>query len=34
VADLASVDVIVTDSDLSDIAVSDIEAAGPQVVRA
>jgi DeoR family fructose operon transcriptional repressor len=34
VADLAEVDVIVTDSDLSDEAASEIEAAGPQVVRA
>jgi DeoR family fructose operon transcriptional repressor len=34
VADLAEIDVIVTDSALSDEAVSEIEAAGPQVVRA
>jgi DeoR family fructose operon transcriptional repressor len=33
-ADLAEIDVIVTDSALSDQAVSEIEAAGPQVVRA
>jgi DeoR family transcriptional regulator, fructose operon transcriptional repressor len=34
VADLADIDVIVTDSALSDDAVSELEAAGPQVVRA
>jgi DeoR family fructose operon transcriptional repressor len=34
VADLDEVDVIVTDSALTDEAVSEIEAAGPQVVRA
>jgi DeoR family fructose operon transcriptional repressor len=34
VADLAEIDVIVTDSALSDEATSEIEAAGPQVVRA
>lgn len=34
VADLADIDVIVTDSALSDDAVSEIEAAGPKVVRA
>lgn len=33
-ADLADIDVIVTDSAISDEAVSEIEAAGPQVVRA
>jgi DeoR family transcriptional regulator, fructose operon transcriptional repressor len=33
-ADLAEVDVIITNSALSDEAVSEIEAAGPQVVRA
>lgn len=33
-ADLAEVDVIVTDSDLPTSAVAEIEAAGPQVVRA
>jgi DeoR family fructose operon transcriptional repressor len=34
VADLADIDVIVTDSALSDDAVSELDAAGPQVVRA
>ncbi len=34
VADLADIDVIITDSALSDDAVSEIEAAGPKVVRA
>jgi DeoR family fructose operon transcriptional repressor len=34
VADLAEIDVIVSDSALSDEAVSEIEAAGPKVVRA
>jgi DeoR family fructose operon transcriptional repressor len=33
-ADLSQVDVIVTDSELPDNAVAEIEAAGPQVVRA
>ena len=33
-ADLADIDVIVSDSALSDEAASEIEAAGPQVVRA
>lgn len=33
VADLAEIDVIVSDSALSDEAVSEIEAAGPKVVR-
>ena len=34
VADLADIDVIITDSALSDDAASEIEAAGPKVVRA
>ena len=34
VADLADIDTVVTDSLLSDQAVSDLEAAGPKVVRA
>ena len=34
VADLAAISVIVTDSNLSDDAVAELEAAGPQVVRA
>jgi DeoR family fructose operon transcriptional repressor len=33
-ADLAAIDVIVSDSQLSDEAATEIEAAGPQVVRA
>jgi DeoR family fructose operon transcriptional repressor len=33
-ADLAAIDVIVSDSDLSDEAAAELEAAGPQVVRA
>lgn len=33
-ADLSQIDAIVSDSDLSDEAVADLEAAGPQVVRA
>ena len=33
-ADLADIDVIVSDSELPDEAASDLEAAGPQVVRA
>ena len=34
VADLSEIDVIVTDTSLTDDAVSEIEAAGPKVVRA
>ena len=34
VADLADIDTIITDSGLSDEAVTDLEAAGPKVVRA
>ncbi|MGB7983127.1 MAG: DeoR/GlpR family DNA-binding transcription regulator [Candidatus Nanopelagicales bacterium] len=34
VADLAQIDVVVTDTDLPDAAVANISAAGPQVIRA